>query len=347
MSRSYVFFVHGVGLQEPKSWWLAWRDGLIRALQQYDEFREKSAAQIERDVICFKPVSYDATFEVYRKRWTDQAAKLATNQVTVQRQLDHVFAWVADQDETLKRVFWTHALDAILWYVFPEARAAVQVSVAQSLVAGLREMIAEQGAGAHLIAHSLGTSVAHDALVGMAGQKMHDGGGLAQVRWKSVSMIANTGRLLRAWKDNDAQLDLAAYDPFRSVVRPGEMTDVYFTFRHQIDPITWPRTFEPPVALTGASRSLTTRHFADPKRVHDLEHYLENPVVHLPILRQIVGRDDLGVAQTEAVLKRFKETHPHTKDAAHGELRALLQGDAELPPKQLGEYLTRAFAVLR
>src|SRR5204862_351172 len=70
--------------------------------------------------------------------------------------------------------FWTHLLDVLLWCGLAQAREAVIAAVAEQLVDGLVTAI-DSGARAHIVAHSLGTSVVHDTLLCLTDPKYASG----------------------------------------------------------------------------------------------------------------------------------------------------------------------------
>ena len=119
--------------------------------------------------------------------------------------------------------------------------------------------------------------------------------------------------------------------------------------RHQIDPITWPRRFAPVDWSPSRYSDVMTMHFRNPAEVHDLTHYLENPQVHLPLLRLVVGRAGLGTsAEIRRVWDQFRSAHPLTASTAFADLKRLFGDDGErrLDVRELAEFLTRAYRVL-
>jgi len=357
MPRAYVFFIHGVGEQAADSWSRGWQDALIAALRQYAPYDRQTPEQIGKDVLRFVPISYDRVFEGYRKRWVDFAGALADSEVLGDGPLQDALTWIAhDQDASVRQAFWTHALDAVLWAGLPQARAAVIASVIDQIVAGVKQMLAENAGAdrAHWLAHSLGTSVLHDALICLRfAQDLHGGAfDPANFKWQSVSMVANTSRLLRAWKPLSQGVPLEQFHPYRSLLRPGSaesLTRSYHNIHHRLDPITWPKQFLPAGFTTGYSDD-ETQHFEDPTRVHDLAHYVENPLVHLRLLRTFLGDDRLGsAAEVDAVAKAFVRRFPLTGSKPFAELRDLFDDSSDKPLTlaDLAKFLSRAFKALR
>ena len=98
-------------------------------------------------------------------------------------------------------------------------------------------------------------------------------------------MVANTSRLLQT---RNAEMK-PAYD---SIVKPGPLEDpksycfAYWNFRHEADPVPFPRRFEP-IGWTNYQNEMV-RHCYE-YNVHNLSHYLLHPRVHIPILNKVVA----------------------------------------------------------
>jgi hypothetical protein len=165
-------------------------------------------------------------------------------------------------------------------------------------------------------------------------------------------MVANTSRLLKAWKDLSSQASLADYKPYASILRPGLPRSIarsFFNFRHVVDPITWPKQFDPFDWDANAYSNVVIKHFADVKRVHDFDNYVRHPAVHLPMLRGFLGSNALGTtAEVNKVAAKYVEDYPKTTDFEFAELKSMLGGDAErdLDTKELIQYLIRAYKEL-
>ena len=347
MAKSYVLLVHGVGKQPAGSWWKLWELTLFDALRSYAPYLGRSDQELAED-FRFWPCSYDDISDIYAKNWQDLAKAIHHADVVANPGMAAALAWVAGQDSSLQKVFYDDVLDVILWYGIPQARAAMQARVAEAIVKGFAAA-ARDGADVHLISHSLGTSVAHDAIVGLVAANLLSP---ARKRLSSVSALANTGRLLQAWADVDAHTDLTRYAPYTSVLRPGPrgMTSHYANFHHQIDPITWPLRFAPPDWAHDSYSDVMTVNFANPAHVHDADHYLANPQVHLPILRMITGDQNLGAeSEVKAAWAAFSAKFPNTTSRLFQELKSLFHDDSDrrLSIPELTKYLTLAFRVLR
>ena len=82
----------------------------------------------------------------------------------------------------------------------------------------------------------------------------------------------------------------------------------------------------------------------------DIENYLADPGVHVPIIRSVFS--NLGLCTPSEVTSAwvaFKESHPNVASTEFADLRAIFGGnpDEKLDASKLVEYLVRAWKVLR
>lgn len=355
MSRTYVFLIHGVGKQSPGTWFEDWRTQFVAELRRYSPFDQLEEDEILERHLHFIKIGHDEVFEGYASRWGHLAGALVDSDVLQQADLLESLRWVERNSEhtgDVDRFLWDNVLDAVLWQGFPQARAAVIARVAEQLVTGLQELLQESQtlARAHCVAHSLGTSVLHDALISLSNlqQDIFDP---ASFQWNSVTMVANTSLLLKANKDLNSRQDLETYHPYRSALRPGlasSITHRLINVRHRLDPITWPRRFAPFGWEAGSYVPIDIEHFNDPLRVHDFSHYLRHPNVHLHMLRAFLGQPSLGsTLEVRKVSREFVQEFPRTRGEPFPEL-ARLAGDGEtaLGTLALAKYLSKAYGVL-
>jgi hypothetical protein len=361
MARSYVFLVHGVGKQPVGRdgvavWAEPWKAALLEALRRYAPYDGLTPEQIEERHLCFWPVSYDAVFEDrFRRVWGDLAGSLTSVAVPLPPAARAAAEWVQHNEsaQDAEAFFWDNALDALLWYGVGLAHAAVKAYVAPQLVRGVRAMARENGGDlsrAHIVAHSLGTSVVHDTLVALTLESDLHGGVLAPSRfqWQSVTMVANTSRLLESAVDVSPGATSEDFEAHRSILQPGRGDSCcrsYLNVRHRIDPITWPHTFDPSWPV-GPYRNVVLDRFGDPKKVHDFGHYVQAPGFHLRLFRALLGDSTLGSpAERQAAQAAYEAAHPNSLDQAFQELRDLATSD-DLDARQIVEYLVRAYKVL-
>lgn len=281
MARHICFLVHGVGTHEPL--WSEAVAGPVETLKaasrQYDYFRERDL----EDKVEFVPLHYDDVFSDAVARWQADAA--AVQSLGLPGPAESLLAWLPAADPEARSFWWTHVADVALYRLARVYRQQVRSRVLEQIAARVE---AEPGPPrCSVLAHSLGTAVAHDCLHLLGTVRW---GGHANAlsprhwRFENLFMVANTSRLLQT--DDDQMKKV-----YESIVRPGGVEDpssycgAYWNFRHEADPIPFPRLFEP--AGWKGYAGVAVRHFYD-ANIHGLSHYLRHPRVHIPILRRLV-----------------------------------------------------------
>jgi hypothetical protein len=356
MARQYVFLVHGIGLHPASTWADSFKAAIHAALQNYAPFKGMSASNIESKFLVFIPVSYDDIFEGYRERTADLMQSLA-GAPGVSQQLAGTFAEIAasaKKDGGAEKFFWESALDAVLWQGLPAARDAVIARVNDQIGKGLKKLNKEGPLSrANIIAHSLGTSVTHDALVCL--RYMQDDEGLFKpdsFKWESVSMVANVSRLLECIVPPSTTAPDGAFDPYRSCLKPGSSDSTcrkYLNFHHDGDPITWPRGFSPANWPMDSFTDVTTSRYADIKTVHDFELYFSDPAVHIPILRAILRTEDLCTDdEVKAAFQAFNDAHPNHATDEFNSLHALFNNDYDykMTLPELAQFILKVYEEL-
>jgi hypothetical protein len=362
MARTYLFLVHGVGKHPADTWADSWKQVLIEKLKRFPPYSGMTNAHIEKEVLCFVPISYDSIFEGYRERWGTLAGALTATEFVSNPAALTALQWVADQgsDDVIQKVFWEKVLDVILWATNPQARAAVIAHVNKQLVDGLVQMNQEakdrQEAPenrAHIVAHSLGTSVISDALIALNGaQSVHEGALDTSVfQWRSLFMVANTSRFLEPRFDVSDELDPADFKVHSSKLKPGSTDSIVLSYRnvhHKIDPITFPRPFGPPDWPPKVYRDIKLKRFKDPKKVHDFETYVSDFHFHRPLFQKIFGNNRIGNGMKDNLKAGLNAELPMIADVEFPDLRELAKGDSGAIDdlRVLVQYLTDAFKEL-
>ncbi len=221
--------------------------------------------------------------------------------------------------------FKTHWLD-VFFYRFTTLGEEIRIKLAKVVNDRIINSIGD-AQNVHLLGHSLGCSIIHDTL---AKQFSDD----ATINYEhnlsinthklgSINMIANTSRVLESF-----------IDVKKSLVKPGPTgcAHKYNEFRHALDPITWPKPFNPTDNGQWISSdrwnifksynlkrltSLTNEH----GNVHDISHYIFNPLVHREIMQTI-----LGISLTEEQKQNgYENFYSKTFSGVAGELQNSLE----------------------
>ena len=319
-----LFIMHGMGRHVPN--WAESTVALLHSLPArygYTWFDANGSLDEHLDPV---PIDYDDVFDHYVQSWGKSAQALGAQAGSEGVDISGILGWLEGADKTEDNFFWTHVVDVVLYRFFSIVTAEVRLRVRSQIAAEL----ARQGEGggivqASVLAHSLGTSVAHDSLALLGTQPIESEDGLNRSfmlenhRFANVFMCANVGRVLETHPK-----------VYQSVVRPPgsgpSYVDAYFNFRHRYDPFPMVRAFGPvgwrPSRFKDRGDSEKVLQF----NVHGLEHYLDDPRIHIPILRATVGEWSVTPAE---------------------ELAAIAEYDAKDEPDCIGELVRFKSAALR
>lgn len=308
MTKHVCFLVHGIG--QHGDGWSATPGGPVAALAEvaaaYPGYGERPLA----DTVEFVEVRYDDLFDLVLERWQTLAGEfdglpLAQKVKDTLARHSGPLGWFARE-----------AMDVLLYTHFDLVRRAVQLKVAARMMRAVADRAADEDVRYVLLAHSLGTTVAHDAVHRLGTAEWLDRELLQELatpddpmspahlaaalerygpnpfapgnlKFSAVFMLANTSPLLH--RDTP--------DPGRSIVRPlyspglpqGNACLTFYNADHRWDPVTKVKPFRAERAWPTSARFRTTQDLADLAHVHDLNvhgfrHYLLHPRVHAPLL---------------------------------------------------------------
>jgi hypothetical protein len=276
-----LFWVHGMG-HHPTGWEIDPLNTLREAAEQYG-LRDRLEAEVTMHAL-----SYDSVFRARLAGWDESVSALREGMDRDAGGGFSIPAWLQGVSEAEENFFWSHVVDVVLYRFFPQVATEVRTRVLRDFVAAVN---AANAAGpprprVAIIAHSLGTSVAHDALAYLTTHPI-DGSGayLSETGWRldHLFMLANVSRVL-------SRLTTPFY---RSSVRcegaPGDGLPAlreYLSFAHSLDPIPMVRAFRP--AGWGSRFSGAAVDQLLDWNVHGYGHYLRHPDVHVPILNRLL-----------------------------------------------------------
>jgi hypothetical protein len=300
-----VFLVHGMGAYVDPQGKLdpAWHQGALEALSTAADEQEvldlngdRLASEVE-----FVPVHYDHIFHELARNWESNSETLGKFQQ---------FAALADlftgAGELKENFFWTHVADVMMYFASPIVRRAVIESVKAQLLERLQD---DTIAKWSVIAHSLGTAVAHDAVDDFIREYHVEKDQYWYTPPQLLAMISNVSRVLQ-------RRNTSVYASHAAPHITG--CKAFLTADHDYDPFTWPRPFRPsggvwdaardpfaafryfdptglnhvhlPEDLDPADLSSSPLRFLRSNSPHDFSHYVANPRVHLPILAWLSGQ---------------------------------------------------------
>lgn len=348
MAKHILFVLHGMG-KHPANWEKEIKDTFNAAMKEFPTFR-KGASSNSYDKLTDKvrvvPISYDHFFETQRKKWIDDANSVlkvmkASPGSVMEAQMSEVEATnlLHIQSGLEKDDFFnTHVLDVLL-YRFTNIGERIRVRVAKSIV----DVLAPTDSGTHsfsIMAHSLGTSVIHDTLHALYSHKkwredrVNKTFSPSGYQASHLILLANVSRVLQS-----SSKGAKAYE---SKVKPGSggVCNRMLNIAHDFDPFAQVKPFSPGDKWL-AGRKDKYEHVllnsVTQTNVHSLTHYLENPSVHVPILRAFTSRKSITEAQEAAAYRKYQKT---TINHGHKELTKKLQALKLSEPRSWQEVLT-------
>ena len=308
-----LFIVHGMGVHGHN-----WAEPVVAKLEEtasrYQYFKRKQKRLA--DEVEIVPIGYDGEFTQHLETWNQETDALRTFAEANQALGDVVdlLDWLDDVDDTERNFFWSHVVDVALYRYFKTVMRPVRLRVMKGLV---DHLIPRMKGGAivqaSIMAHSLGTSVTHDALADLSSAPITDKQGrqsdafmAGNFAFENIFMVANVGRVL----ETSPTCDASTVHP--KSVRPSDAYCAhYYNFRHRLDPFPAVRAFEPQDWGNQFHSIAGLDHIRQPN-VHGWEHYLDHPRVHVDLLNAImhgVIDDDEREAAIEEY-PRVDETNP-------------------------------------
>jgi hypothetical protein len=276
-----------------------WAAGIKRTIQEF--YDPKKYAFLEKypfkDNFDFCPINYNAFFEEYLKEAEEQAERLGSwsklahpidlDELEILRKLVDL-ASKAPSDKFAV----SHLADVAL-FIATDVGELIKNSIAGQISARLSaDKFKPARDSWSIIAHSLGCRVMTEVL--QAGftsvpSLIHFG------KARLVMMIGNTSRLLQKYSPFNAG-DVYHNAVYPSVDATRGVCDYYVTATHRLDPVAFIEEFDPP-ATFGDHRTRIDEVYhgvklaledVTSKHIHDAEHYLRHPDVHIALFRYLL-----------------------------------------------------------
>lgn len=336
--QKVVLLIHGMGNHTAPgttsrgSFGKEFIDTCNLALERYP----KHAGQGIESHVDIVEFNYNAWFDKVRTKMADKAKSVNERLTAIGAayQVSFPLSFVGELSSLEQKYgddkfFYTHWLDVIFYSTILGAKVRVDAGAA------IAKLVRDYGAGnVHVVAHSLGTAVAHDTLALLyrpesdPEDKIPD---LHPVNHKlaSVWMIANVSRLLHSVN--------RVADPLHSVVRPGDAgcTALMNNVRHRLDPFTWISRFSPQndgrwllEPVYDAYYTPIVNDLVTSGNTHAITQYLDDPnvaeVLFAQLLKFKASSADLAAARAEYRAKSLQGAY------------AVLQ--QELSSLQIGEF---------
>lgn len=360
--KNVLFFVHGIG-RHAKGW-ASEPDGPIDALQKamslYPSLRDTGKLS---DHLKLVEIRYDGIFDQVLNQWQQLAESLGPAGGQIK--------WVSKVQDLLSKVGNNQSVyadfggDILLYFGFDLIARAVRLRINSVIASEIfrGHMDAQNAAVAPpsfaLIAHSMGTAVAQDALVQLATAnwlqdkdaliaKLPDHPELAEnpalsatqradatvaesgtrtlrdrpipVRLSMMMQVSNTTRLLKRVDQEYATLKA-----------PGGGFDaqMFVNVNNEFDPVSIGGGYQMPARRGGIDVKI--RHIHQ-KNVHGFAHYLSHPSVHSKIFHRLIETftdNDLQEAERLAALPEWQGVGGDLGgmlESAKADLKATLKG---------------------
>jgi len=307
MTKHLIFFVHGMGNFNKD--WLEKSEIPTLLKEKWNNYAKlKDLGTFGQNFECIG-VYYNDIFEDLIASW-DKMVQYLGKGITdagISASRFHLDDFMDTVSETNRDNFiTTHLLDVALYYFIKEIRAHVTGRVKEQI---LKRLLTENPSERHsfsIVAHSLGTAVIHDAL-----QSLYTGEDALNpsiARPRVLVQISNVSRLLQT--DSN---------PYTSVVHPSLNSwegacDTFINVSHKFDPFLIPMPFE--VSDMKNNLEPVNRPFVKEieifrvtkRNVHDLGHYLNNPIVHEALFEGLRYWGDISDQERETALEAYQKT---------------------------------------
>lgn len=312
MAKPMLIIVHGMGQHTADSFKTEVIEGFKWAFNLYDDFAGKSPEKFV-DIV---PVAYNKFFDDFRQKMANEAKSISEHledltgiDEMLEEALIELISFQASLGED--KFINTHWLDVFL-YRFTTLGERVRIELGREVSHAVGSVFG--GASrVHILGHSMGTALVHDCLAKLYNDNYKFGDldnlSIKSHKLGSVHMVANTSRALQSFVNVED-----------SIVKPGPngCCRYYREYRHSLDPITWPKSFNPTdnggwvsiedwyfkryelVRLT----SVTNEH----GNTHNVRHYLANPNVHRQLFKRVLGIKLTDEQITEGTLNYAEQT---------------------------------------
>lgn len=312
MRRHVLIVIHGMGVYVDQDGKPVpdWTDSVTDVLKlQYQKY--PSLLTDFDELFEVVHVDYDTVFDQLLKRWADEAEAIENHGVESAEIATRMLGWLSGGQAHDENFAWTHVGDVVLYHYFNLLRQRVKVHVAKQIHTALQP---RQGEGAvtrwSIIAHSLGTIVAHDVLHAMSASTPNEPGVplLSSIAPKPrvVAMLANVSKTL----EHEAKV-------YESQVIPGRACRSYLSANNKFDPFVQenllvPKSFDPTGVAAwdeakgqGMYMDIETENVNE-LNVHSAENYLVNPAVHIPLFRAMCGAGSIPNTLERNAMEHFQ-----------------------------------------
>lgn len=321
MPKHTCFLIHGMGSHGE-----GWSEKAVTSLGETAAYHNiiESAEKIN-EAVEFVEIRYNEIFDGIIKNWNTLASSLSDMPGTIQPEVSKVTTWIAENTGDDVGFGTTHALDVAIYFLFKIVSRMVQLEVASQMMVKLAAHAEDANHRNVVIAHSLGTAVANDAIHQLANtdwlsnpnkieaiaeraqalgsnltadeitaQKavFKSAFGPEKSCFEAIYMIANVSPVLRQVGVVPAKGYCAPR--YADSEKPERFqAEQFFNIGHVLDPVHIIGDFHAEkawhlAAAQGTAYDISVKHFWD-KDIHALDHYIKNPRIYRRILPMILS----------------------------------------------------------
>ncbi len=295
--KQVLFLLHGIGNHagsiQGEADSAEWAVDVEKALREaLKGFPKVSAESLE-----IVPILYDDVFHSHVTRWAALAESLLGTP------FESIVGWMSEAGN--QDFLWGNLGDVVLYRALPLVREHVLTHVATQLADKIKER-GNADVEFSVLAHSLGTAVAHDAIQKLSTTGINGNTALRPpgFRFKSFTALANVSRLV--WATDDAfYRETRVRPPDCGLSSNDCAVQNYATYRHVADPVPsivrFTRKTWPPSVFW--SRDLDHCHETN---VHAFTHYLAHPKVTNQLFFRLFGDKAISVSEMNAQNAKFR-----------------------------------------
>jgi hypothetical protein len=333
-----LFLIHGMGAgprpANDPNWWTGLLADLRTSAKPYAHATDLVSSNPKAGQVLVVPLTYHEFFDDIRAKWTKDAGSEAAFVPLLRALLDNAGAndaslRVPSWAQSAGDFFWTHVLDVILYRYIADFTIPIRESVALQIAKAWHQadIDNDERTVVHFMAHSLGAGVLHDSIGVLASDP---GFGTGTRRIRTMHTSANVSALLAngfpPYTSNDR--------PTSAPPAPGGLTEAYYSFRHELDPIAAVHPFRGdqngwPASGYRDSIPIDVKDW----NVHGFTHYLDNPSVHFRLFERLWAGEDWA-SRREPAIQRYRASPgtpcPSAIAQVRTDLRAILA--APWPP---------------
>jgi hypothetical protein len=302
----HVYFIHGIG-KHGADWVDKEEDNHTTLYKQLEDSWKLYNANgrlgdfgQELDLVS---VHYDDIYSRLYQQWADEVAKLKTNLAAYPGSADQLEPLIKIAESPANGVadddfFYTHILDVLWYWGNTLLQGKIVAEVADQIISDVARHYGKAGHTFSVVAHSMGTSVAHKVIQALWTQPEYDNridntASLSQVlKFRVLMQVSNTSYVLSADRDQH----------YQTLVKPSAIGNrgvcrTMINVSNRYDLISEAVPFDPPrdewldahTQWDKGYLNIRTTRLTSPN-VHSITHYFENPLVHIPFFERVLNR---------------------------------------------------------